>query len=314
LLYNSSFIIHHSSLTKKTIKMKKIRSIQYIVAFAIIAALSACKPQIDDTIDIGTPPVAAFDITPTANANKFTLTNKTVGGFLQKWDLGDGTTADSSVVLAVYPRKGTYKVTLNAFGKGGMGTTTKDIVVLQDDLSACTGDIKLLTNCGTKKWKLAPEAGSLWVGPDATFGTTWWGIPTADVGVRTCMYNDEYSFSADGTFKLDHKGDFWADDEGGTVFPGGLGLSIGCQQTSAVPAAYKAWVDGTIARTFKVTPTEIKLIGLGSYIGLYKAGNGILASVPQATTTYTIKELTATRMVIYINFGPGIWRFTLIPV
>jgi PKD repeat protein len=293
-------------------KMKKIQSIQYFFAFALLT-FSACKPQVDATLDIGSPPVAAFDITPTANANKFTLTNKSVGAFQQKWDLGDGTTADSSVVLAVYPRKGTYKVTLNAFGKGGMGTLTKDIVVAQDDASACTGNIKLLTNCGTKRWKLAPEEGSIWVGPDASFATTWWGIPAGDVPKRPCMYNDEYVFSADGTFKLDNKGDFWADDEGGTVFPGALGLSIGCHPTSALPAAYKAWGD-TGDRKFTVNLTEIKLIGLGAYIGLYKAGNGILASTPQPTMTYTIKELTATKMVIYINFGPGIWRYTLIPV
>jgi PKD repeat protein len=290
----------------------KISSFQYIFALALIS-LMGCKPQIDDKIDIGSVPTAAFDITPTASANKFTLTNKSVGTFLQKWDLGDGTTADSNVVLAVYPRKGTYKVTLNAFGKGGMGTVSKDIVVAQDDASACTGNIKLLTNCGTKRWKLAPEAGSLWVGPDATFATTWWGIPDADIPKRPCMYNDEYVFSADGTFKMDNKGDFWADDEGGTIFPAPLGLSIGCQQTSALPAAYKAWGD-TGVRNFVITATDIKLIGVGAYIGLYKAGNGTLASVPQQTMTYTIKELTATRLVVYVNFGPGVWRFTLIPV
>ena len=292
--------------------MKKIHSIQYALAFALLTFLG-CKPQVDDIIDIGTPPTAAFDVTPTANANKFTLTNRTVGSFLQKCDLGDGTTADSSVVLAVYPRKGTYKVTLNAFGKGGMGTTTKDIVVLQDDASACTGNIKLLTNCGTKKWKLAPEEGSLWVGPDATFGTTWWGIPAGDVPKRPCMYNDEYSFSADGTFKYDSKGDFWADEEGGNPYPAGMGLAIGCQPISALTGAYTAWGDGS-ARKFSMTLTELKLIGNGAFIGLYKAGTGILASVPQASTTYQIKELTATRMVVYINFGGGVWRFTLIPV
>ena len=292
--------------------MKKIQFLSYIGAFALLTVLG-CKPEIDSTIDIGPLPTAAFTVTQTANANRFILTNTSTGTFLQKWDLGDGTTADSSVVTVAYPRKGTYKVTLNAFAKGGMGTVTKDIVVLQDDLSACTGNIKLLTNCGTKKWKLAPEAGSLWVGPDATFATTWWGIPQGDIAVRPCMYNDEYSFSADGTFKYDAKGDFWADDEGGNPFPAGMGLPIGCQPTSALTGAYIPWGDGS-ARKFTMTLTELKLIGNGAFIGLYKAGNGILAQTPQAATTYQIKELTATRMVIYINFGPGFWRFTLIPV
>ncbi len=292
--------------------MKKIHSIQYALVFAI-ALMMGCKPQIDDTIDIGGVPAAAFDVTPTANPNKFTLTNKTVGSFLQKWDLGDGTTADSSVIIATYPRKGTYKVTLSAFGKGGMGTTTKDIVIAQDDPSACTGNIKLLTNCSVKKWKLAPEAGSLWVGPDATFGTTWWAIPQGDIAARPCMYNDEYSFNVDGTFIYDAKGDFWADEEGGNPYPAGMGLPIGCQPTSTVPAAYKAWVESTPKR-FVVTATDIKLIGSGAFMGLYKVTTGALAPTPAASTTYLIKELTATRMVIYINFGPGFWRFTLVPV
>lgn len=292
--------------------MKKIHSIQYALVFAI-ALIMGCKPQIDDTIDIGGLPTASFTVTATANANRFILTNTSTGTFLQKWDLGDGTTADSNIVTVAYPRKGTYKVTLSAFAKGGMGTTTKDIVVLQDDLSACTGNVKLLTNCSTKKWKLAPEAGSIWVGPDATFGTTWWGIPQGDIAVRSCMYNDEYSFSADGTFRYDAKGDFWADEEGGNPFPAGMGLPIGCQPTSALTANYAAW-GSNAARNFVVTPTDLKVIGNGAFIGLYKVANGIVAPLPQASVTYLIKELTATRMVIYINFGPGFWRFTLVPV
>ncbi len=293
--------------------MKEIRSVQYVFAFVLLSLLG-CKPQLDDTIDVGPLPTAAFEVTPTSNANRFTLTNKSVGSFLQKWDLGDGTTADSSVVIVAYPKKGTYKVTLNVFSKGGMGTLTKDIVVAQDDASACTGNIKLLTNCGTKKWKLSPEPGSLWVGPDATFGTTWWEIPAADVATRTCMYNDEYAFSADGTFKYDAKGDFWADEEGGNPFPAAMGLPIGCQPTSALTSAYAAWGSGS-ARTFTVNLTELKVIGTGAFIGLYKAGNGIVAPVPQTSTTYQIKELTATRMVVYVKFGTvGVWRFTLIPV
>ncbi len=292
--------------------MIKIQFLRYFAAVAFIAVFMACEPQVDDKVDIGSVPTAAFDVTPTSNPNKFTLTNKSTGTFLYKWDLGDGSTADSTVVLATYPRKGTYKVTLNAFGKGGYGSASKDIVVAQDDPTACTGNIKLLTGCGTKTWKLAPEAGALWVGPDATFGTTWWGIPAGDLPVRSCQFNDEYIFSSNGTFKYDGKGDFWADsDNNGNIFPAGLGLSVGCQPISAMPTAYKAWGDSS-PRTFTINNTELKLIGLGAFIGLYKVGNGAEVMVPQQSVTYTIKELTATRMVIYINFGPGIWRFTLV--
>ena len=292
--------------------MKKI--LKYIIALVLISNFMACKPDVADKIDIGSIPNAAFDVTATANPNKFILTNKSTGTFLYKWDLGDGTSADSSVVVASYLRKGTYKVTLKAFGKGGFGTASKDIVVAKDDPTACSGNMQLLTGCGTKKWKLAPEAGALWVGPDATFGTTWFSNPAGDVAVRACQFNDEYSFSSDGTFKYDGKGDFWADsDNNGNVFPAGLGLSVGCQPIASIPTAYKAW-GASDARTFTINATELKLIGLGAYLGLYKVGNGAEVMVPQQSVTYTIKELTASRMVVYINFGPGFWRFTLVPV
>jgi PKD domain len=292
--------------------MKKIQFLKYIAVVVMTAAFMACEPQVDDKIDIGGVPTAAFDVTPTSNPNKFTLTNKSTGTFLYKWDLGDGSSADSTVVLATYPRKGTYKVVLNAFGKGGYATATKDIVVTQDDPTACTGNMQLLTGCGTKTWKLAPIAGALWVGPDASFGTTWWSNPAGDVATRVCQFNDEYIFSSNGTFKYDGKGDFWADsDNNGNVFPAGLGLSVGCQPISAMPAAYKAWGASDL-RTFTISNTELKVVGSGAYIGLYKVGNGAEVMLPQQTVTYTIKELTATRMVVYINFGPGIWRFTLV--
>lgn len=93
---------------------------------------------------------------------------------MYKWDLGDGTTADSNIVLTTYPRKGTYKMTLNALGKG----------------------------------------------------------------------------------------DFWA--ESGNVFPVGLNLSVGCQQISAIPAAYKPWAVSDL-RTFTICNTELKVIGTGTH-------------------------------------------------
>ena len=116
-------------------------------------------------------------------------------------------------------------------------------------------------------------------------------------------------------FKYDSKGDFWADtDNNGNIFPAGLALTPGCQPISALPSAYKAWGDSGSPRTFTINATELKVIGLGAYLGLYKVANGAEVMVPQSSVTYTIKELSATRMVIYINFGPGIWRFTLVPV
>ncbi|MFM2267426.1 MAG: hypothetical protein RL757_867 [Bacteroidota bacterium] len=293
--------------------MKNSRWIQYSLPFVFLGLFGGCKPQEADKIELGAKPKAAFEVVATANPNKFTLRSTSTGAFLYKWDLGDGTTSDSTVANATYARRGTYRVKLTAFGNGGFDTTSTSIVVAQDDPTACSGNMRLLTGCGTKRWKLAPEAAALWVGPDATFGTTWWANAVADIPTRVCQFNDEYVFSSDGTFIYDSKGDFWADsDNSGNVFPAGLGVSVGCQPTSVLPPAYTAWGSAS-PRIFNINNTELKLTGTGAFLGLYKVGNGVEVQLPQASVTYLIKEITATRLVVYINFGPGFWRFTLVP-
>lgn len=49
-------------------------------------------------------------------------------------------------------------------------------------------------------WKIAPEAGSLAVGP-AMGDFSWWSISAGDVVARDCFYDDEFVFNADGSFQ-----------------------------------------------------------------------------------------------------------------
>ena len=49
-------------------------------------------------------------------------------------------------------------------------------------------------------WKLAPTAGAMAIGPVAG-STEWWSNGEADVsGARACIFDDVYTFGADGTF------------------------------------------------------------------------------------------------------------------
>jgi PKD repeat protein len=288
--------------------MKKIVNLFVLISLFLLG----CTPQQDDAIDLPAPPTVAFEVQTTANPNKVKLINKTPDAFLFKWDLGNGSKGDSSVVEAFFPFKGTYKVTLQAFNKGGFGTATKDIVIAQDDPSACSGNLQLLTNCGSKVWKLAPQEGTLKVGPDAAFATVWWQNNAADVVARSCHFNDEYTFTSTGGFEYDNKGDFWADTDGnGNVTPADLGVSPGCQPASAWPTKYKGWSSGS--HRFTVNANELTVVGTGAWIGLYKVGTGAEVTTPQASVTYKIKELTANKLVLLANFGPGFWQFTLVP-
>ena len=48
-------------------------------------------------------------------------------------------------------------------------------------------------------WKLAPVAGALGVGP-ALGDTSWWASNADDVTTRACLFDDVFSFNADGSF------------------------------------------------------------------------------------------------------------------
>ena len=288
--------------------MKKY--IPYGLLIAALIGLAACNKK--EITDLPAPPTAAFDIQTTDDPNRVLLIDQTPGAFLHKWDLGNGEKADSSAVEAYYPYHGTYTVTLQSFNAGGFGTVTKEVTIDQDDPDACFGNIALLTSCSTKTWVLEPVAGALKVGPDENFTTVWWQNSLADVTVRSCMFNDEYSFSLDGTFIYDNKGDFWADtDNSGNVTPADLGVAPGCQPSSAWPPQYSAW--NSNIHSFIVNETELILNGEGVFLALYKVANGMEVTTPQSSITYQIKELTESRLVVLINFGPGFWQFTFIP-
>ena len=54
--------------------------------------------------------------------------------------------------------------------------------------------------------------------------------------------------------------------------------------------------------------------GDGAHFGLYKVSNGQEVTSPQASVSYTIDSITDERMVVWVNFGGGVWRFTYVAV
>ena len=69
-----------------------------------------------------------------------------------------------------------------------------DAVLGVDDIEIGEEDTGIL---GT--WMLAPEAGSLGVGP-AEFDVSWWNGDDGVIAARDCLYDDEFVFSRDGSF------------------------------------------------------------------------------------------------------------------
>jgi len=280
------------------------------------ALLHSCKY---DVKELGPKPVASFTVTPVSGqTNKFLLTSTSQNAFRFDWDKADGKgyVAGKQVDTAYFPDKGTYTVKLFTYGQSGIDSAMQTVNVAADDPAAQT-PLKMLTGNSTKKWKLAPEAGALWIGPSDN-SATWWQSTAGDVTGRSCQFNDELTFSKTGnTLAIDTKGDFYVDMEGATVWPADMPSPAGCYANSAIPTKYQAWAAGGNNFTFEViNNNKLKLNGAGAYLGVYKAGNPPNAAVtaPQSSITYDIVSITNNRLVVRLDYGWGAWRFTYVPV
>jgi PKD repeat protein len=290
-----------------TFKYKKMQKITLYIIAGLIMSMTACQPFVEDKIDIGLPPAADFSI-EYIDANNVRLTNTTGDdNFIASWDLGDLGVQNGNIIEATYLNMGEYFVTLSVFGKGGSGDVTKAITITQDGQGACTGAMEFLTDCATKTWKLNPAEGALWVGPDAN--SMWWQNSAQDVLDRPCDWNDEFTFSANGVYDYVSNGDFWGEPYSGIT-------PESCQPITALSADRAAWGDGTHA--FEIIPGDIpklKVTGTGAYVGLRKAANGEEVTLPVSEVIYDITRSEIINGKSYleleINYGVGIWRFTL---
>jgi hypothetical protein len=272
--------------------------------------LSACNPQQDDKPDIGLPPdIVSFTMDPSGEPNTYVLRNTTPGTFQHNWTF-DGRSAEGDPVLVYFPLKGTYDIRLTAFARGGSASAVQTLVVPEDAPYDCATDpvMEFLTACSSKTWKLNPAAGALWVGP-ADASQTWWANQDSDVDLRFCAFDDEWTFSPDGSMTYDPKGDMWGEDY--------MGFNFECIQTSQLSASQAAWGGGTHAFTLLPgSPPKLALSGLGAYIGLPKVANGSEVNQPQSGVTYDITGMQSgpagDLLELSVNFGPGIWRFTLL--
>lgn len=285
-------------------------AIMALLAFMIVAA--SCEYDVND---LSSKPVASFTVTPIAGqVNKYLLASTSVNGFRYDWDKGTGYVQGGQTDTVYFPDKGAYTIKLLVYGQSGMDSTQQVINVANDDPAAIT-PFKLLTGNSSKKWKLAPEVGALLIGP-SDFSAVWWQNGLGDIATRSCLFNDEYTFTKTGSvMAFDSKGDFYVDEEGGNPHPAGM-PAVGCYANSAIPAQFRAWAnDGNF--TFEVIDNnKIKVNGTGAHLGLYKAANPPEAAVttPQASITYQIVSITATRLVIKIDYGWGAWRFTYVAI
>ncbi|MEN9972683.1 MAG: hypothetical protein RIS20_1030 [Bacteroidota bacterium] len=148
-------------------------------------------------------------------------------------------------------------------------------------------------------WKLAPQAGALAVGPDAT-NLTWWSNSSGDVTTRACLFDDSVKFAPGGTMTHYMDGNTWLE--------GWQGVS---QDGCGTPVAPHN--GGQATYIFDAAAGTLTVNGLGAHLGLAKVTNtGELTSPANAVSSITYNVAFSNggnTMTLGINFGPGYWQF-----
>lgn len=306
--------------------MKYKTLIKSIPATLILGILSAglffgCQSQ-SGNLSLGPVAPASFTVDSIAGmTNHYLLTSTTKNTFMYEWNTGNGNgwKKGSKTDTAYFPLKGNYTVSLRVFSKGGYDSTSHSINVPKNDPNGCFGNKKILTGgCTSQTWVLKSGAGAYLVGP-ANLSTVYYSNPASDTTVRSCLFDDEWTFNKDGTMVFKTNGDMWVDSDVTNPYPsdilknGVTGTTPGCFPMTDINPKYSAWGDGT--HKYQVIGSNLTLIGNGAFLGLYKAGNNATTPVPENTITYQIKSITPTQLVVVDVLGKQnlAWQFTFVP-
>jgi polyisoprenoid-binding protein YceI len=201
--------------------------------------------------------------------------NHDYGQTLQSALVVGGDVVDTSV-------DGTYTVTYNVSDSSqNAATEVTRVVNVTTPFTAPTwaGD-----------WTLDPVNGSLQVGWDQNNIGGWWNINPQTVALRACLYDDVFSFGADGTFTQQQQGSTWLETWQGE------GVSEGC----GTPIAPH---DGSNAATYTYDANTITVNGNGAYLGLSKVHNNGEDGNSGGSITYNISSVTESTMVVNIQYA-----------
>jgi hypothetical protein len=229
-----------------------------------------------------------------------TITLNTVGAFLglpKAFNMGELTSPDDA------PESITYVV---EFSEGGTRMTV-DIQISNEGwwrfIFVKQGGGGGGSTPWDGAWQVAPEAGSLGVGPGQG-DISWWSIDDAGVAERACYFDDTYVFSTNGAFMNVQGADTWIEDWQGGAF------------SCDVPVFPH---NGSNAATFSWNESAgtLTLNGVGSYLGIPKAINGAELTNPDdapESVTYIV-EFQENNTVAIVDIevgGGGWWRYKLV--
>jgi len=252
---------------------------------------------IDDGTASAAPGLGSGVVEFTASATNATAFHFVIQGV--KALQTDGVLSHSFTLLGT----NTYAVTVIAYGTGGVSTSrTMEVEVLS--LYDPPADLlEMLHANSSRTWKIASEVDKHFgLGPvGGTANAEWYGAGPGDK-VDTGMYDDRYTFNADGTFTHDVGPDGFV--FGREVLIDELGGSGGIVNGADIEQYVFGSYDANYSLTAPGAVETINLSGLG-FVGYYAGGNH----------KYEIHSRSANEMIIKTTDGnvEFDWWFTLIP-
>ena len=221
----------------------------------------------------------------------------------------DNVATSGPMVTFEYPNEdGAYSITVTASLQGASTVSiTKDIAITEYiPPVVVTGPSNPLT--GT--WRIAPEEGSLSVGPGFN-NSGWFSISDAQIAERACFFDDEYVFNDDGTFVNIMQGETWVEPIGD---PG-----VACYGVSDAACGAPVFpYDGNALATYDYNAAAgtLTLDGKGAFLGLSKVINGgeVCPSAASESITYQAELVgNVLELDIQIDAGnDGWWSFKLV--
>jgi PKD repeat protein len=300
----------------------------YFVTLTATASDGTATDVYSDSVYVTNPLKSNFTFkVDSADFKKIFFTSTSKHYTTLAWDFGDSSaTSTEANPIHIYPALGTYTVILTATdADGATNACSKNLNInnLNAELTKLVGEV-------SKTWKLihtvTPGVYPLEVGPyDRSM--IWWavGLNNNELAGRPCMWNDEWTFSRNGTLEFDAKGDFWRE---GDIFPNANVCGSTNDMLNSKGEDCSAWGSGT--HQFELVSEmslRLKALGKGAFIGFFKSATNIevtkLTPMVQDSVVYDVVKLTEGTIDTLVveanykfevgdpNFG-GYWRYVLV--
>jgi len=221
-------------------------------------------------------PKPKTDFTGALTDRTIVFTNTTIGADSYAWDFGDGASSTEANPTHTYAADGVYKVRLTATNTAGSTFKEQDFTIVTAVPIPLTESLLV-----GGAWKIRNSANSIFVGPGLG-NNTWWKVPanfldgsTTGTDDWSCMTDDEFIFTAGGTYEYKTNGSARNDSY--------MGSPNGCWDDAQIAASGNGAAFGSAVHSFVLTPESggnraILTVKNGSFgaafVGFYKGYYG----------------------------------------